>query len=208
MAAAAGGAGAGRVELCRDLSCGGLTPRSRDMVLAAKLVEAPLVALVRHRPGGFVYGAEDRRALLADLASVKAFRLGGVAVGALTEDGQVDTETMEALVAAARPMEVVFHRAFDEVAEPLDALETLVDLGVDRLLTSGGPGDAADHLPALAALVEAADGRITVMPGGGVRPSNAAEITGTIGAREVHSSGGGTVDGFHSLAAALGTNRP
>lgn len=203
LAVAAAGAGAGRIELCRDLSCGGLTPRSRDMVLAAKLVRVPLVGLVRHRAGGFVYGSEDLMALLADIASVKACRLGGVAVGALTEDGAVDAEAMEGLVAAARPLEVVFHRAFDEVAAPLDALEDLVRLGVDRVLTSGGRGDAADHLAALAELVEAADGRLTVMPGGGLRADNAARIIEATGAREIHSSGGGTAEGLTALAAVV-----
>jgi copper homeostasis protein len=203
-ARAAVAGGADRLELCRDLAQDGLTPELSLVRAVCREGEVPVVVLIRPRPGGFVYDAGEREAMAAAVEQAGEAGAAGVALGALTADGSVDEAVMGELLRRARPLSVCFHRAFDQVADPVDALERLIALGVDRLLTSGRPGRAEDHLPLLAELVRRADERLVVMPGGGLRPENVAALVAATGAREVHSSAGGvSVDAVTALRRAL-----
>jgi copper homeostasis protein len=186
LARAAAG-GAGRLEVCSRLDLDGLTPE--DPLLSAALATGlPCFAMVRPRGGAHVWADDEHAALRADLARVQRLGAHGVVLGAITADGRVDRELVRALAEQARPLPVTFHRAFDQVRDPLGALEELIELGVARVLTSGGARDAFAGRDQLARLARAARGRIGILPGGGVRAHNAAAIVAACGAREIHSS--------------------
>lgn len=187
--------GAGRVELCRELDTGGLTPDSDDIrraVAMAREAGRPFAVnvLVRPRPGDFVYDVAEKRDMLNAVADICRLGVDGVVIGALDSDGTVDAEWTRSAVAAAHDagVSVTFHRAFDRVADFAASLEALVKIGVDRILTSGCPTCAADGTPTLAMLVSLTDGHPVIMPGGGVRSSNIRRIREATGAREFHSS--------------------
>lgn len=182
-------AGAGRIELCEDLSCGGVTP-SEELIRASLAVagQIPVNVLVRPRAGDFVYSRDEVRQMLDSIAICKQLGVNGVVVGALTQEGKVDAETMRLLLTRARPLAVTFHRAFDVCQDPASALEELIGLGIERLLTSGHCANAFEGRFALKRLVEQAAGRIVIMPGCGITPSNLAEIASVTGASEFHGS--------------------
>ena len=189
-AVAAAAAGAGRIELCANLAEGGTTPSAGTVVLARERLrerlKVPLFVFVRPRGGDFLYDASEIETMCHDVHFARAAGADGVVIGALTADGAVDAPAVRALVDAAGPLEVTFHRAFDVVRDQADALEQLVVLGVRRVLTAGGAPDAVTGAPAIAGLVRQAGGRLTVMAGGGVRAENVAALVAATGVREVH----------------------
>ncbi len=176
-----------RFEVCARLDLDGLTPDDQ-LLHAAVATGVPCVAMVRPRGGAHVWRTDEYAALFADLERVRAFGTHAVVLGALTPEHCVDRALTAALVHAAHPLPVVFHRAFDATPDRFEALETLVELGVARILTSGGARDAFAGRHELRALVERAAGRIAILPGGGVRAHNAAEILRVTGLAELHSS--------------------
>lgn len=178
---------AGRFEVCSRLDLGGLTPTD-ELLRASVATGVPCMAMVRPRGGSHVWTPAEHPRLLADLERVQRLGAHGVVLGALTQDAEVDRELTARLVAAARPLPVTYHRAFDEVRNRFEALETLIELGVQRILTSGGARDAYEGRAELRALVERAAGRIAILPGGGVRLHNSAAILAATGVRELHSS--------------------
>lgn len=186
-------AGAGRVELNSALELGGLTPSAgllREVVEALSVSPATVIAMIRPRPGGFCYGKSDLRVMKRDVAM--ALRLGadGVALGVLTGTGEVDAERNAELIrpVLAQGKQAVFHRAFDLTPAPMDALETLVELGFHRVLTSGQAASALEGVGTIGALVRRAAGRIEILPGGGVRPSNVAQLMSFGGSAQLHGS--------------------
>jgi len=181
-------AGAARIELCARLDLGGVSPSAELVRAALAATSLPLAVMVRPRPGDFVYARAEIETMLAELARLRGAGAAIAVLGALTPSGAIDREALRELVAGARPMAVTFHRAFDEVPDPLAALEELVELGVERVLTAGGAPDAFLGRRALRALVLRARGRIAVMAGGGVRASNAAAILADAGVLELHGS--------------------
>lgn len=197
-AALAAAAGADALEVCAGLSDGGTTPTIgfvRHCAAAAPGLE--IRVLVRARPGDFVHSAAEVEVMVADIGSVREALAGsarlGFVVGTLTPDGDVDAGAVRRLVAAIGDAPVTFHKAFDSVRDQPSALALLGDLGVSRVLTSGGPGPAVDHLPELADLVRRGGEDVRVAVGGGVRPANVALIVAETGAREVHLRAPGTV---------------
>ncbi len=194
--AAAGGADA--LEVCAGLADGGTTPTLGFVRHCAE--EAPgldIRVLVRARAGDFVHSAQEVDVMAADIGAVRSAvpagtRLGFV-LGTLEPDGTVDTAAVRRLVAACGDAPVTFHKAFDSVPDKRSALGLLRDLGVTRVLTSGGRGPAVDHLPALADLVRRGGDDVRIAVGGGVRPANVARIVGETGAREVHLRAPGSV---------------
>jgi len=185
-AAVAGGAD--RLELCAELSVGGLTPAPDLLEAVLQESRVPVVVLVRPRPDNFVYGQDELASMGRSVRAMVDAGAQGVTVGVLQADGQINRAAMEVLIEQARPAEVCFHRAFDCVPDQTIALEGLIDMGVQRVLTSGGSADATEGTGALASLVERARGRIVVMPGGGVRPGNARALAEATGASALHSS--------------------
>lgn len=186
---AAGRTGACRIELCERLEIGGVTPSEALLRAALAATDLPVNVLVRPRGGDFVYDEAEVQAMLESIRLCRALGAHGVVIGALTPSGAVDLPVMRRLVAAAKGgLSVTFHRAFDETADPLAALEDVIALGCDRLLTSGHAPDAFAGRALIGALVRQAGGRIVVMAGCGVRPGNIGQIARETGAPEFHSS--------------------
>lgn len=185
---AAAAAGAHRLELCSALAEGGVTPSLGLVRQAKKATTLPLHVLVRPRAGDFCYSADELAVMLGDIDLLKEAGADGLVFGALNRDATLNLPHMRALLAAADPLPVTFHRAFDVCREPQVVLEQLVALGVTRLLTSGQAADALAGLPLLRALTEQAAGRLNVMAGGGIRPANAARIVRGSGVLELHFS--------------------
>jgi copper homeostasis protein len=194
-AVAAERAGADRVELCAALFEGGLTPSLGTVEQTLSRVSRIRVhPIVRPRGGDFCYDADELAVMERDITRFRAAGVPGVVIGALTPDGAVDSPTVRRLLAAADGLSVTFHRAFDMVADPLAALDTLVELGIDRVLSSGQEASALDGAPLIAELVAAAGDRIAVMAGAGVTHRNVARIVAQTGVSEVHFSAGEIAD--------------
>lgn len=189
-AAIAQAAGADRVELCVALGeTGGLTP-SVGLIEAVAAIGLPVHTLIRTRPGGFIYDAAELDVLVRDVQAAVRAGAAGVVVGALTDCGDVNEDAIRALVAAADGATVTFHRAFDVVADPLAALDRLADLGVTRVLTSGGAARAIDGRVGLKAAVVhalATGGRVEIMAGGRIRTPHIGALLVT-GIDAVHLS--------------------
>jgi copper homeostasis protein len=185
-------AGAHRAELCAGLSEGGVTPSIGTVAAALGAVSRIGVqVLIRPRSGDFVYSAAETDVMLADIRAIRELARGsrvtvGFAVGALTDGGDIDRRIMLDLLAACESAPVTFHRAFDLARDLDEALDTLIELGVGRVLTSGGAGRAVEGVDALARLVRRAAGRIAVMAAGAVRPVNVAQIIAATGVPDVH----------------------
>jgi len=181
--------GADRAELCVNLPVGGTTPLEED-IGAAVSCGLPVNVLVRPRGGGFVYSGEEVQEMVESIGRCGALGANGVVVGALTKEGRVDVPAMQRMVSAAREegLEVTFHRAFDECAEPFEALEDIIALGCTRLLTSGCKKTALEGAELIAQLVERAERRIIIMPGSGVTPQNIDLLQSLTGAAEFHGS--------------------
>ena len=186
-AQAAARGGADRVELCADLAVGGTTPTA-DVIRAVKgRVFIPVFVMARPRGGSYVYDPREIDATHRDIENVIAAGADGVVVGALTTQNEIDIPALRGFVARAGGVPVTFHRAFDHTSDPSRALETLVDIGVQRVLTAGGKGTALEGAEILKRLVDQAGDRIVVMAGGKVRGHNAREIIARTGVRELHA---------------------
>lgn len=195
--------GADRIELCAALSVGGLTPTLGLMIAAAE-TGVPVMAMIRPREGGFAVSAEERGVMLRDIEAARDAGLAGVVFGASLPDGRLDRDTLAILRDAAGDLDVTLHRAFDLVPDAEAALETAIEIGIPRILTSGQTPSVMDGLPRIADLVRAANGRLVIMPGAGVTPDNAAEIAKATGASEIHTSGGETVTNTDPALARFG----
>jgi copper homeostasis protein len=183
---AAKASGAQRVELCADLLEGGITP-SRGMVRQARAIGAVgLHVIIRPRGGDFLFDDDEFAIMRADIETARAERAEGVVIGLLTAEGEIDAERTRVLIALARPLSVTFHRAFDVAADPFRALETLIELGVDRVLTSGQEATALEGLPLIVELIKRAGDRIVIMPGGGITARNVERIVAAARPREIH----------------------
>ncbi|HWC72376.1 MAG TPA: copper homeostasis protein CutC [Gemmatimonadales bacterium] len=186
LAAAEGGAH--RIELCTNLARGGTTPAVELLGECRARLSIPVFVLVRPRPGDFVYTAAEHQVTLEQIRSAKAAGAQGIVTGELTASHEIAVDRTAELIAAARPLPVTFHRAFDECSELTVALETLIQLGVERVLTSGGAPTARDGAEQLRRLVEQSQERIGILAGGGVAASNVARLVQVAGVREIHFS--------------------
>ena len=187
-AIAAQSAGADRIELCSDLARGGVTPDIDLQEVFRKYLRIPIHVLIRPRPGNFVYSADELRTMRRDVKNAKDLNMDGIVVGVLDQGSRVDMARTRELVEFAHPLPVTFHRAFDETASWRESLEAVIQTGAKRLLTSGLRPRAAQGLPTLAHLVRESQGRLSVMPGGGINPANVVRVVRATSAREVHGS--------------------
>lgn len=207
--------GASRIELCSDLPEGGTTPSFGLIEAARRLLSIKLYVIIRPRGGDFLYSDTELEVMLSDVRTCGRLGCDGVVIGMLSSDGAVDVQRCRQLVEAAHScgMGVTFHRAFDRCRNLPEALEAVVALGCERILTSGGRNTAMEGAGTIKELVEKANGRICIMPGAGITPENVADILEITGADELHGtfrskySGGmiyrnpllGTPDEEHSL---------
>uniref|UniRef100_A0AAY4E701 Copper homeostasis protein cutC homolog n=1 Tax=Denticeps clupeoides TaxID=299321 RepID=A0AAY4E701_9TELE len=193
-AIAADRGGAGRIELCSSLLEGGITPSVGLLQVVKQYVRIPVYVMIRPRGGDFLYTDREVEVMRKDIELMKAHGADGLVLGALTEDGRVDAELCMELLAACRPLPVTFHRAFDMVHDPAVALEMLISLGFERVLTSGLDSSALEGLPLIKRLVEQAKGRIVIMPGGGISERNLQRILEGSSVQEFHCSARSTKD--------------
>jgi copper homeostasis protein len=180
--------GANRIELCDNPADGGTTPSYGTIKAAIAMTTIDLFIMIRPRGGDFLYSEEEFETMKEDVKICKELGCDGVVVGMLTIEGDVDVKRMSALVNLAYPMSVTFHRAFDRSNDPFKALEDIIEMGCERILTSGQQPTASKGSDLLNALIKKADNRIIIMPGSGIRSDNISEIAKTTKAIEFHSS--------------------
>lgn len=180
-------AGIDRIELCSALSVGGLTPSYGLMAKAARLSTATCV-MIRPTAGNFMASEHTLSLMLDDISAVRNFGLQGIVVGVLDADNNLNMRAMRQIVKVAAGLDIVLHRAIDLSADPLQLIEQAIDLGIKRILTSGGQLKAMDGIGLIRQMVKQADGRIEIMAGSGIKPDNVAEIVEKTGVRDVHAS--------------------
>lgn len=186
-ALAAERAGADRIELCDNLSDGGTTPGAGLIAAVAERTQLPVFVLIRPRAGGFVYSDDEFDVMIRDVELAGRMGIAGIVTGALTPDGRVDAERTHTLVKAAAGLPVTFHRAIDSAVDLPTALEEAIEAGASRVLTSGGAATALEGVDLIAALVDQARKRITIIAGGGIREHNVRDVIARTGVREVHA---------------------
>jgi copper homeostasis protein len=179
--------GADRLELCENLSVGGVTPSVRLMHAARAQIHIPIFAMIRPRGGGFSYTTAEFQQMVADLTSARKSGMDGVVIGLLNADRLVDIERTRELSELARPLPTTFHRAFDETPSARVALEGVIASGAARILTSGGKANAEEGSAVIAELVKAAGSRIEIVAGGGINAANLQNVLQRSHAREIHS---------------------
>jgi copper homeostasis protein len=187
-------AGADRIELCADLCVGGTTPSAGLISQVKKHLSIPIAVMIRPRSGDFCYNQKELDTMKADILFAKSQGAEGVVFGVLNPGGQINTHAMKILIEDARPMEVVCHRAFDMTRDPMTSLNTLIELGVDRLLTSGFSNKVTENIELVKSLVDEAGDRLTIMPGSGINADNIISLAQSTGIAEVHLSGKEAID--------------
>ncbi|HEY4325317.1 MAG TPA: copper homeostasis protein CutC [Mucilaginibacter sp.] len=189
-ALAAQNGGALRVELCENLLEGGTTPSHGEILLARKLLHIKLYVLIRPRGGDFLYTDLEYDVMTADIRYCIEAGCDGIVIGILNADGTIDKKRCSELVSLAKQcgMGVTFHRAFDMCKDMDQALEDIIEMGCERILTSGGKTTAMEGSSTIANLIKKAAGRITIMPGSGINENNAADLVRFTGASELHST--------------------
>lgn len=181
--------GANRVELCAGIPEGGTTPSYGEIKVARRLLTTTrLHVIIRPRGGDFLYTPLEIERMEEDIKMCHELGVDGVVIGCLKADGSVDTEQCRRLVTAAKGMSVTFHRAFDRCNDPHKALSQLIELGFDRVLTSGQQPTAEQGIPLLRKLQEQADGKIIILAGCGVNENNIRKIQEQSGVNEFHFS--------------------
>lgn len=200
--------GAGRIELCARLDIGGTTPSWAHLEDALARCRVPVFPLIRPRGGSAVYDARELDTIARDLATARRLGAPGAVIGVLRPDRKVDADAVARLCDVADGIPLTFHRAFDVTGDLTKSLETLVALGIARILTTGGLPSAWDGRDRLASLVKEAGDRIVIMPGGGIFPTHAAPLARFTGATELHVRATDAAR-FRAVATAvLGDRKP
>jgi len=180
--------GADRIELCAALTEGGTTPTYGMIKKCREAFDVQLFPIIRPRGGDFLYTDEEFEIIKYDIGLCKEFGCDGVVTGLLKKDGTIDVGRTRKLIEIAYPLEVTFHRAYDVVKVPFEAMEQLIEIGCQRILTSGQQPAAPQGIALITQLIKVADERIVIMPGSGVRKENIRELAEKSGAVEFHSS--------------------
>ena len=178
-------AGADRIELCKDLHLDGLTPDYESAKRTIDTLDIPVFILIRPRGGDFIYSHEEFELMKRDILRFRKMGCKGIVSGVLNSDNSIDIKKTKELVELSRPLEFTFHRAFDKVNNPLNEIENLIRLGIDRVLTSGQKEKAIDGLVLLKQLNSISNNRIKIMPGSGINKSN---IVNFVNFEEIHGS--------------------
>ena len=178
---------ADRIELCADVSAGGITPTLIDIKALRKETEKEIMVMIRPRGGDFCYSDEEFEQMKSEIILIKNFRVDGFVFGILNKENEIDFERNQELIELAKPFPCSFHRAFDRTSDLENSLETVIKLGFKTILTSGA-NNVNDGKQTLKTLVKKAKNRITIMPGGGLRSTNIQEIDSFTNATYFHSS--------------------
>jgi len=180
--------GADRIELCANLAEGGTTPSFGTIKRCREAFSVSLFPIIRPRGGDFLYTEDEFQVMMQEVRLCKQLGCDGVVIGLLNADGTIDVKRTSLLVETAYPLGVTFHRAFDRCKDPVAALEQLMEIGCERILTSGQQPAAPEGVELIAELNRIADGRIIIMPGSGVRKDNIKMLAEKTGCTEFHSS--------------------
>lgn len=181
-------AGAHRLEVCSALSLGGLTPSPGLVQEIRSFSDIPVHVLIRPRSGDFTYNYDEYKTILKDIQIYSELDIQGIVCGILNENAEPDLIRTAKLIEISRPVSFTFHRAFDYIKDKKEAVMQLIKLGADRILTSGGSNSAIEGFDVLKALINKAENKLSIMPGGGVDAKNIQELLLT-GAKEFHMSG-------------------
>ena len=181
-------AGADRIEFCDDYYSGGITPSKSEIIEARKLLHIPLHVIIRPRGGNFVYTNEEIEQMKHDISFCKEHRIDGVVLGVLNSDNTINTSANKQLVALAKPMSVTFHRAIDECSHVEKAIEEIIELGFNKVLTSGGKQNALEGIDVLKKCQKIFGEKITIIPGGGIRSNTIEHIAQETQCCQFHSA--------------------
>jgi len=180
--------GADRIELCDNLLEGGTTPSYGTIKNSVSNISIPINVIIRPRSGNFIYSDEEFEIMLDDIKICKDLMVNGIVYGVLNNENKIDVEKVKLIMAAASPLKQTFHMAFDEIENKKEAIDILVSLKVDRILTKGGENSALENLHSLRNLITYAQDKIIIIPGGGVNKDNLVQVIKETGAKEVHGS--------------------
>ena len=180
--------GADRIELCDNLAVGGTTPSFGTIKMAKESLRAPIFPIIRPRGGDFIFNEEEIQIMEADIEACWSLNIEGVVIGVLNPDRTINESAVKRLIEKAKTMNISFHMAFDEIEDKKAAIDRLIELGINRILTKGGQGRAIDNLDCLKELVAYADGRINILAGGSITSENYIEVVKETGVKEVHGT--------------------
>ena len=178
--------GADRIELCENLSVGGTTPSYGTVKICLEKLNIPIFPMIRARGGNFVYSKDEIEIMKEDIKVFKDLGVKGVVLGCLTSDNKIDLELTKTLVNLAYPMEITFHKAIDEISNPLDYIEDLVNIGIKRILTSGGKATALEGKDLINDMIKKSNGRLKIVVAGKVTKENLNGLSNLISADEFH----------------------
>ncbi|HZJ85751.1 MAG TPA: copper homeostasis protein CutC [Erysipelotrichaceae bacterium] len=178
-----------QIELNNSIEIDGMTPSVGTLVMAKKHTDMPIYPMVRARPQGFNYLEEDYEAMLFDAKNLIEHGADGIVFGFLNDDATINIERTKEMIKVIGDKDVIFHRALDYTKDIEESLKQLINLGVDRVLTSGGQGDIVDNIELLSHLQTTYGSEIEIVVGGGIRPYNVREILEKTGISQVHFSG-------------------
>lgn len=178
--------GANRIELCENLVVGGTTPSYGTVKICLEKLNIPIFPMIRARGGNFVYSKDEIEIMKEDIKIFKELGVKGVVLGCLTSDNKIDLELTKELVDLAYPMEVTFHKAIDEILNPLDYIDDLVNIGIKRILTSGGEVTALEGKDLINEMIKKSNGRLKIVVAGKVTKGNLNGLSNLISADEFH----------------------
>ena len=178
--------GANRIELCENLAVGGTTPSYGTVKICLEKLNIPIFPMIRARGGNFVYSKDEIEIMKEDIKVFKDLGVKGVVLGCLTSDNKIDLELTKTLVNLAYPMEITFHKAIDEISNPLDYIDDLVNIGIKRILTSGGKATALEGKDLINEMIKKSNGRLKIVVAGKVTKENLNELSNLISADEFH----------------------
>ena len=178
--------GANRIELCENLAVGGTTPSYGTVKICLEKLNIPIFPMIRARGGNFVYSKDEIKIMKEDIKIFKELGVKGVVLGCLTSDNKIDLEFTKELVDLAYPMEVTFHKSIDEILNPLDYIDDLVNIGIKRILTSGGKATALEGKDLINKMIKKSNGRLKIVVAGKVTKENLNGLSNLISADEFH----------------------
>ena len=178
--------GANRIEHCENLAVGGTTPSYGTVKICLEKLNIPIFPMIRARGGNFVYSKDEIEIMKEDIKIFKELGVKGVVLGCLTSDNKIDLELTKELVDLAYPMEVTFHKAIDEILNPLDYIDDLVNIGIKRILTSGGEATALEGKDLINEMIKKSNGRLKIVVAGKVTKGNLNGLSNLISADEFH----------------------
>ena len=178
--------GANRIELCSNLAVGGLSPSFNEVKEALKFLNIPVFVMVRPREWNFIYTKKEKELMIQEIRNLKNIKVEGIVIGSLNNKGEIGTEFMKEVVKIAKPMNITFHKAIDEVKDYNKAIEQLIEIGIDRVLTSGKKDKAEDAIGFLKTINRLYGNDITFVAAGNITKDNLDSLNNKLDFKEYH----------------------